>query len=213
MLVTHNAFDHRHVSIDVDRDRLEYFHGCSLHTLGGNDFGGIFRLGEHVADVSVLPPYAETAKFDRARRLERVDLVDRATSIARLHIAAAPTANTVMRHAERSATDLDWLRSRPLASFQLYAFATVRQVGSCFGLTGAFLSCLDENGDLACVTPLTDRLAPQAEIFRCESSRARITHSRGCTREYKRYQSHCSCDSLGERSHLADVNIAGDAKP
>ena len=133
-------------SIDVDAQTLQYFHGRSLHTLGGNDFIGIFRLGEHIADISVLPPYAEIAKLDAMERLDTAELVDRTMSLTRMHLAAAPTANPVLRYAERLASDLNWLRTDPHASFHLYAFATVRQAGSCFGLTSAFLTWLDENG-------------------------------------------------------------------
>ena len=133
-------------SIDIDRQVLRYFHGRGLHTLGGNDFIGVFRLGEHIADISVLPPYAEIAKLDGVRRLDTADLVDRATSLARMHLAMAPAANPMARYAERLASDLNWLRTDPSASFHLYAFATVRQAGSCFGLTSTFLTWLAENG-------------------------------------------------------------------
>lgn len=133
-------------SIDIDAQVLQYFHGRGLHTLGGNDFIGVFRLGEHVADISVLPPYAEIAKLEGVYRLDTAELADRAMSLARMHLAAAPAANPMVRYAERLHSDLEWLRTDPSASFHLYAFATVRQAGSCFGLTAAFLVWLEENG-------------------------------------------------------------------
>ena len=106
----------------------------------------MFRLGEHIADVSVLPPYAEIAKLDGVQRFGTAELVERATALTRVHLAAAPSANPMVRYAERLASDLKWLRTDPFASFHLYAFATVRQAGSCFGLTTAFLTWLDDNG-------------------------------------------------------------------
>jgi len=133
-------------SVDVNRQVLQYFHGRGLHTLGGNDFIGVFRLGEHVADTSVLPPYAEIAKLDGIQRLGTAELVERAAALARMHLAAAPAANPMARYAERLASDLNWLRTDPFASFHLYAFATVRQAGSCFGLASTFLTWLNENG-------------------------------------------------------------------
>jgi hypothetical protein len=134
------------VAIDADRQFLRYFHGRGLYELRGNDFAGIFRLGDHTADASVLPPYAEIAKLAAARALDTATLVDRAFALARLHLAAAPSINPITQHAARLGDDLAWLRSAPMESFHQYAFATVRQAGSCFGLTTAFLQWLDENG-------------------------------------------------------------------
>jgi hypothetical protein len=133
-------------SIDIDAQVLQYFHGRGLHTLGGNDFIGVFRLGEHIADISVLPPYAEIAKLEGVYQLDTAELADRAMSLARRHLAAAPAVNPMVRYAERLHSDLQWLRTDPFASFHLYAFATVRQAGSCFGLTAAFLAWLEETG-------------------------------------------------------------------
>jgi hypothetical protein len=133
-------------SIDVDRGVLQYLHGRGLHTLGGNDFHGLFRLGEFAGDVGMLPPFAEIAKLDATRVLETPVLVDRAMALARLHLAAAPRSNPIARHAARLSDDLAWLRDQPLEVFHQYAFATVRQAGSCFDLTSAFLNWLEENG-------------------------------------------------------------------
>ena len=133
-------------SIDPDRQLLQYFHGRGLHALGGNDFAGVFRLGEFAADATVLPPFAEIVKLDDVRALETPALVDAAMALARFHLAGAPRTNPIARHAARLADDLAWLRGQPLGTFHLYAFATVRQAGSCFDLASAFLLWLDENG-------------------------------------------------------------------
>jgi hypothetical protein len=133
-------------SIDIDRHVLHYFHGRGRHTLGANDFAGLFRLGEHVADAGVLPPFAEIAKLNGVRQLDTRALVERAAALTRMHLTAAPSANPMARYADRLATDLAWLRDDPRASFHQYAFATVRQAGSCFGLTAAFLLWLDTHG-------------------------------------------------------------------
>jgi hypothetical protein len=133
-------------SIDVERQELDYFHGRGCYTLGGNDYCGLFRLGEFVADAGVLPPFGEIAKLDGVRRLDVKSLVERASALARLHFIAAPSVNPMRRFAGRLATDLAWLRDDPRASFHQYAFATVRQAGACFGLTTAFLQWLGANG-------------------------------------------------------------------
>src|SRR5689334_16576671 len=70
-------------SIDVERQVLQYFHGRGFHTLSGNDFAGLFRLGEFAADASVLPPFAEIAKFDRVEESHSGVLVERALTLAR----------------------------------------------------------------------------------------------------------------------------------
>jgi len=160
-------------AIDVERNVMQYFHGRGLHTLGGNDFDGIFRLGEFAADASVLPPYAEIAKFDDARRLETPTLVDRALALTRFHLVAAPRTNPIARHVARVADDLAWLRNQPLQSFHQYAFATVRQVGSCFGLASAFLAWLDENGQPGFreAAVAFDRLASEAKTVQFKLAR------------------------------------------
>src|SRR4029079_19350998 len=109
---------------------LQYFHGRGLYSLGGNDFDGLFRLGEFAADYTVLPPFAEIAKLDAIRALNTGALVDRAISLTRFHLAAAPRTNPIARYAKRLGADLAWLRDQPLGMFHQYAFATVRQAGS-----------------------------------------------------------------------------------
>jgi hypothetical protein len=133
-------------SIDVVRQELRYFHGRGCHTLGGNDYAGLFRLGEFAADVGVLPPFAEVAKLEGVRRLDTRALVERASALTRLHFVGAPSVNPVARFANGLEADLVWLRDEPRASFHHYTFATVRQAGSCFGLTASFLQWLAANG-------------------------------------------------------------------
>jgi hypothetical protein len=134
------------VAVDPERHTLRYFHGRGLYELGGNDFDGIFRLGEYAADTGVLPPYAEIAKMDAMRSLDMPTLVDRALALTRLHLASAPSVNPFAQHAARLTGDLVWLRDASPESFRQYAFATVRRAGACFGLTTAFLQWLDGNG-------------------------------------------------------------------
>ncbi|MGH2859549.1 MAG: DUF1839 family protein, partial [Solirubrobacteraceae bacterium] len=42
-------------AIDPERETLHYFHGAGLFALSGEDYRGIFRIGE--TDEAVLPPY------------------------------------------------------------------------------------------------------------------------------------------------------------
>ena len=160
-------------SIDVERGVLQYFHGRGRHTLGGNDFHGLFRLGEFASDAGVLPPFAEIAKFGRVRALEPAVLVDRAVALTRFHLAAAPRTNPIARHAVRLNDDLAWLRDQPLEVFHGYAFATVRQAGSCFELASAFLNWLEENGQqgLRDAASAFGRLSTEAKTIQLKLAR------------------------------------------
>lgn len=160
-------------AIEVDRQVLRYFHGRGFHTLTGNDFAGLFRLGEFAGDASVLPPFAEIAKLDRVERLETRVIVERALALTRLHLATAPRTNPIARHAARLNDDLAWLRNQPLGIFHRYAFATVRQAGSCFGLASAFLRWLEENGQsgLGEAAVAFERLATEAKTVQFKLAR------------------------------------------
>jgi hypothetical protein len=166
------------VSIDAEREQLRYFHGRGQHTLGGNDFAGVFRTGPYVADATVLPPPAEIAKLDGMADLDMPALVERATSLARLHLAGAPPANPIARWADRTPRDLAWLRDDPRAPLQRYALVTARQVGVCAGLTAAFLEWLDANGnrrvlDVAAAFDRVSRAAKSAHLKLVRMSRTR----------------------------------------
>jgi len=116
----------------------------------------------------VLQPYAEIAKLDAVRALDTPALVDRAMALARLHLAAAPQTNPIARHAARLSDDLAWLRDQPVDVVHRYAFATVRQAGSCFDLASAFLTWLDENGQRG--------LSEAASAFGLLSTEAKTVH-------------------------------------
>ena len=160
-------------SIDVARRELRYFHGRGCYTLGGNDYAGLFRLGEFAADVGVLPPFAEIAKLDGLRRLDTRALVERASALARLHFVGAPSVNPVARFAAGLGADLVWLRDDPRASLHEYAAATVRRAGSCFGLTAAFLQWLAANGSRGVLEAAGafERLSTTAKTVQLELTR------------------------------------------
>jgi hypothetical protein len=137
------AIDH----IDIERRTLRYFHNRGYHSLSGADFAGIFRLDEHAPAPGVLPPHAEIAKLDRVVRRSPGDLAARSIELLRRHLARRPTRNPVAVHRARIASDLAWLATEPLATFHLYAFATVRQAGACFALTASYLRWLEGQGE------------------------------------------------------------------
>jgi hypothetical protein len=165
-------------AVDVEREQLRYFHGRSQYTLGGNDFAGVFRTGPYVADATVLPPAAEIAKLDGIVDLGQAALVERATALARLHMAGAPAANPIARWADRTPRDLAWLHDDPRAPILRYASVTTRQAGVCAGLTAAFLEWLDTNGsrrvlDAAAAFDRVSRAAKHAHLKLVRAARTR----------------------------------------
>lgn len=160
-------------SIDAERERLEYYHGRGRYTLGGNDFCGVFQTGPYVADVSVLPPAVEIAKLDALTDLRGPALVERATALARLHLAAAPSSNPIARWADRVPRDIEWLREDPRAPVQRYPFVTVRQAGVCAELAASFLAWLDTSGiqRFAAATAAFERVSRSAKLAHLKLSR------------------------------------------
>ena len=134
------------LAIDVDRSELRYLHRRRQHTVGGNDFAGVFRLGPYVADATTLPPFVEIAKLDGVRNLGVTALVERAAALTRVYLATAPAKNPIARYAQCLAGDLDALRAGERGPVADYARATVCQAGACFGLTASLLGWLHAVG-------------------------------------------------------------------
>jgi uncharacterized protein DUF1839 len=122
-------------AIDLDAQRLAYFHGRGLYELGGEDFRGIFRIGDE--DPTHLPPYTELVRFDVGEPLSGEDL--RTVAFERLghHLARRPATNPFERFGAALARDLPALLAGGMEDFHAYAFATVRMAGSAFEVAGA----------------------------------------------------------------------------
>jgi len=126
----------------------------------------VFRIGPYVADATVLPPFVEIAKLGTARDLGQPALLERASALARLHLAAAPSTNPIARYTDHLERDLERLRTADRAMAAEYADVTFRQAGSCFGLTGSFVLWLNLGGGdrrLSDAAVAFDRLAMHAK--------------------------------------------------
>jgi Domain of unknown function (DUF1839) len=123
-------------AIDLDRERLRYYHNQSLHQLHGEDYRGAFRAGLDLPG-DVLPPYAEVVRFDDTRRLTGSDLVDAARRALRGHMDRAPATNPFVAFGQRLERDLPELLESGLGEYHDYAFATVRMAGAGFELCAA----------------------------------------------------------------------------
>ncbi|HEX5818011.1 MAG TPA: DUF1839 family protein [Gemmatimonadales bacterium] len=121
--------------------RLDYFHNSGHHALGDADFDGLFRPPAEAG--TALPPFVEIAKLDRLVAHPPSELARRATILLEHHVARRPRENPIAAHRARIAEDLALLRGASFETFHHYAFATVRQLGACFGLLAAHLRWLE----------------------------------------------------------------------
>jgi hypothetical protein len=131
-------------SIDAGARSISYFHNAGRHVLADEDFDGVFGVGER--RLNALPLFVEIAKLDRAVAHPPDELARRARILLTYHVARRPRENPIAGHRERIAQDLELLRKQSFDAFHQYAFATVRQLGACFGLLGAHLRWLDQHG-------------------------------------------------------------------
>jgi hypothetical protein len=148
-------------AIDVEARALGYFHNAGYYELCGDDFDGVFRLGDEAAAAAAsgasMPPYVELVKLDRMHRDDEDVLVERAVSLVREHLSRRPTTNPVARFRERLKADLEWLAARDLETFHLWAFGTCRQCGASAELAASFLEWLGvQRDDGAYTAPAAD---------------------------------------------------------
>ena len=128
-------------AIDVDAQRLRYFHNAGLYELAGEDFRGALRLDVPVGSDR-LPPYCELVRFDAGEPLTGDALRAAARDLLGGHLARRPASNPFDRFAARLDTDLPDLLAGDAALYHAYAFATVRMVGSAFELLAAHVDWL-----------------------------------------------------------------------
>lgn len=116
--------------IDPGAERMHYFHGPGLFVLGGDDYRGVFRIGE--APGMTLPPYAELVRFDAGHRPNGGELRAAAREVLAHHLARRPASNPFRAFATQLEMALPGLLEGELDAFHGYAFATVRMAGSAF---------------------------------------------------------------------------------
>ena len=133
-------------SIDVEEQRVGYFHAAGYYELSGEDFAGIFRQKSDLKDPNILAPYVEVAKLEAKKPLEGAELVAASVDLLRKHLARRPKVNPFTRYRGHFEKDIAWLQAEDLGLFHGYAFATLRQFGACFEVTAAYLRWLDKNG-------------------------------------------------------------------
>jgi Domain of unknown function (DUF1839) len=127
-------------AIDIERQTLRYFHSAGLYELRGEDYRGVFRMGEFPADV--LPPYTELVRFDAGPRLEGEKLREAALGVLVRHLQKRPRDNPFARFGDALGGELPALLEWGLDDFHAYAFATVRMAGSAFEVAASYVRWL-----------------------------------------------------------------------
>ncbi|TFY97655.1 DUF1839 family protein [Ramlibacter humi] len=131
--------------LDVQAERLGYFHNAGYFELQGEDFRQLFRL-DAPPDPAFMPFFAEVVRIDRLVRHNASELSDLSFELLRRHFPWRPRSNPFSRFAARIAQDLPGMREQGLAHYHQWAFASVRQAGAAFELLGANLRWLATQG-------------------------------------------------------------------
>jgi hypothetical protein len=131
--------------VDRDKKQLGYFHNAGYYTLDGADFDGLFML-EPAVPPTHLPPYVELVRYDRKRALGTAELAGAALRLLREHLARRPAINPISAFRVQLAHDLEWLFTEELATYHLYAFSCLRQLGASTELLALHLRWLEQNG-------------------------------------------------------------------
>jgi hypothetical protein len=129
-------------TIDVAGRKLGYFHNTGYYTLEGEDFDGVFRSAG-TWDAHILPLFAEWVGRERMERHSEEELRTRSRALLARYLRRRPATNPVSRFARQFAPELEGLRAKGIDAYHIYAFATLRQLGSNFELAAAYLRWLE----------------------------------------------------------------------
>jgi len=131
--------------LDIDHQRLGYFHNAGYYELQGEDFVKTFRL-DVAPDPTFLPLFAEFVRIDKRVQRSPHELATRAWTLLAKHLQRVPSDNPFTRFRERFASDLTELQTQGLAFYHAWAFAATRQAGAAFELAAAHLRWLSSHG-------------------------------------------------------------------
>lgn len=131
--------------IDMQQQRLGYFHAQGYYHLHGDDFAHVFHLrGEK--NPAILPPYCEIVKSTPLLPLQGEALLNASLVLLKRQLQRLPEVNPFVKFRARFEADMQWLINEPIATFHQYSFATLRQFGSCYELAGTYLKWLQSQG-------------------------------------------------------------------
>ena len=127
--------------LDLDNERLGYFHNASYFCLDGEDYRGLFRVGEAL-DPAFMPLYAELIRCDRLVHRPAAELAAICVDLLREHFDHRPRSNPVLAFGAHLDAEFTQLQAQGLAHYHAWAFATIRQCGAAFDLSAAHLRWL-----------------------------------------------------------------------
>ena len=131
--------------IDMEQQRLGYFHAQGYYHLQGDDFAHVFHLrGEK--NPAILPPYCEIVKSTPLPPLQGEALLNASLVLLKRQLQRLPEVNPFVKFRARFEADMQWLINEPIATFHQYSFATLRQFGSCYELSGTYMKWLQSQG-------------------------------------------------------------------
>lgn len=128
--------------IDLEGERLDYFHNGGYFALEGEDLRGVLRI--EMAAGERLPPYAEFAKLGRRMSLPPARLLEASLASARRHLARRPSQNPFGSFRAHLATESGRRLAGSAEDYHRYAFASVRQLGAAFQMAAVYVRWLEE---------------------------------------------------------------------
>ena len=152
-------------AIDVRGERLGYFHNAGYFELEGADFRGLFHL-DAPADAVRLPLYVEFVRLESLRLRPREELLALALDCTRAHLRRRPRENPVARFGASFPEAIAGFGPEALPTYHLYAFSTVRQLGSAADLAAHHLRWLQP----AVAAPLEAAVAALDQVSLCAKS-------------------------------------------
>jgi hypothetical protein len=162
-------------ALDVEGQRLGYFHNAGYYELSGDDFVKTFRVN-FTPDLAFMPLFAEAVRFDRLMKRSPEELRTMSRALAKRHLGRRPIENPVERFAKRFPKDLGWLTEEGLAFYHAWAFGTVRQLGAAFELAAVHARWLAEAGEseapLGEAAQAFDKISSTSKAFILKAARA-----------------------------------------
>ena len=124
--------------LDLEAQRLGYFHSAGYYELCGEDFVQLFRLNMP-EDPAFMPFFAEVVRADRMLQRPAHELSAMSWRLLKRHFERRPLTNPFVRFGARFAADLPALQAKGLAHYHAWAFAAIRQAGAAFDLAATHL--------------------------------------------------------------------------
>jgi len=162
-------------SIDLQQERLRYFHNQGFYEADGEDYRNALRVGRPFSP-DVLAPYVELVRSDRLQACPPEALRAVARELLDVQLERVPRDNPVERFGTSLADDLPGLLDDQPA-YHLYAFATIRQCGAAWDTAAAFLTWLADSADggVADAAEAFGSLAAQSKTLLFKLARASAT--------------------------------------